>query len=66
MSAQPIVAFDLATADGFHVTAYRSAPAERPKAIVQIAHGMAEHFPRYRRLTAELTAAGYAVFAVGS
>ena len=29
---------------------------------MQIAHGMAEHFARYRRLTAELTGAGYAVY----
>jgi alpha-beta hydrolase superfamily lysophospholipase len=62
MSPQPIVAFDLATPDGFHVTAYRSFPTERPKAIVQLAHGMAEHLARYRRLTAELTGAGYVVY----
>src|SRR5580693_6697167 len=62
MAASPITAFALPTDDGRRLTAFRSAPAGRPKAIVQIAHGMAEHFGRYGRLTRALTAAGYAVY----
>lgn len=63
MTATPITAFDLLAADGVHVTAYKSLPAAPAKAIVQIAHGMAEHAPRYRRLINALTGAGYAVYA---
>jgi alpha-beta hydrolase superfamily lysophospholipase len=42
---------------------YRWAPAGAPKAIVLIAHGMAEHAARYARLADELCAAGYVVYA---
>ncbi|MBK8470355.1 MAG: alpha/beta hydrolase [Actinomycetales bacterium] len=38
------------------------APA-RPKAVVQLAHGMAEHAARYARFAEVLTDAGYAVYA---
>jgi alpha-beta hydrolase superfamily lysophospholipase len=61
LPAAPVAAFDLFAADGVHVTAFRAAPAA-PRAIVQIAHGMAEHFGRYRRLARALTSAGYAVY----
>jgi alpha-beta hydrolase superfamily lysophospholipase len=37
--------------------------SQPPRGIVQIAHGMAEHALRYRRLAERLTAAGYAVWA---
>ena len=33
------------------------------RAVIHIAHGMAEHAIRYSRFASELTAAGYAVFA---
>ena len=62
MTPIPITAFALNSPDGARPTAYRSVPEGRPRAIVQIAHGMAEHFNRYRRLTRALTDAGYAVF----
>ncbi len=44
---------------------YRFLPDEgvERKAIVHIAHGMAEHAGRYARLAEALTAAGYAVYA---
>lgn len=44
---------------------YRWLPDEgtSPKAVVHIAHGMAEHAGRYARLAEALTAAGYAVYA---
>jgi alpha-beta hydrolase superfamily lysophospholipase len=58
-----ITAFTVCAADGARTIAYKALPAGRAKAIVQIAHGMAEHAARYRRLTAALNAAGYAVYA---
>jgi len=63
MPPSPVTAFTLRAPGGAAITAYRSLPAGRPRAIVQIAHGMAEHAGRYRRLTNALTAAGYAVYA---
>jgi len=55
--------FTLATQDGVDMFVYCWLPAGRPKAVVQIAHGLAEHAARYARLAAALTAAGYAVYA---
>ena len=63
MTATPITAFDFLADDGAHLTVYKSVPAGGAKGIVQIAHGMAEHAPRYRRVIGALTAAGYAVYA---
>lgn len=39
------------------------AGARRPRAVIQIAHGMAEHAARYGRFAAAAVAAGYAVHA---
>lgn len=58
-----ITRFSLKVADGAAIAAYRSLPAGDARGIVQIAHGMAEHFGRYGHLTNRLTAAGYAVYA---
>ncbi len=63
MTTGPITAFALEGADGVKITAYRALPGGAPKGIVQIAHGMAEHTQRYRRLIGRLTAAGYGVYA---
>ena len=38
-------------------------PDTAPRAVIQIAHGLAEHSARYARLAEPLTAAGYAVYA---
>ncbi|MDD0844098.1 alpha/beta hydrolase [Pseudomonas sp. Gutcm_11s] len=38
--------------------------AAAPKALLMIAHGMAEHAERYARLAEELTEAGYGVYAL--
>jgi alpha-beta hydrolase superfamily lysophospholipase len=38
-------------------------PAKPPRAVIQIAHGLAEHGARYARLADALNAAGYAVYA---
>jgi alpha-beta hydrolase superfamily lysophospholipase len=49
-------------ADGIEVHGTRWAP-ERPRAVVQVLHGWAEHRRRYRRLAERLCEAGYAVWA---
>jgi alpha-beta hydrolase superfamily lysophospholipase len=54
--------WSLVDADGIEVFGTRWSP-ERPRAVVQIAHGWAEHRRRYRRLAGALCAAGYAVWA---
>jgi alpha-beta hydrolase superfamily lysophospholipase len=60
--------FTLTTPDGVDLFTYCWLPNggpknDQPKAVVQIAHGLAEHAARYARLAAALTAAGYAVYA---
>lgn len=55
--------FELGTDDGQSLLARRWLPEGRPRAIVQIAHGLAEHSARYARLAAALNAAGYAAYA---
>jgi alpha-beta hydrolase superfamily lysophospholipase len=55
--------FELAGADGARLFVYRWLPSAPPKAVVQIAHGLAEHAGRYHRLATMLTANGYAVYA---
>ena len=59
-SASP---FTLAAPNDVDLFVYCWLPAEPPKAVVQIAHGLAEHAARYTRLADALTAAGYAVYA---
>jgi alpha-beta hydrolase superfamily lysophospholipase len=49
--------------DGGSVFARRWLPAGGPKAILLIAHGMAEHSARYEGLAAAMCAAGWAVYA---
>ncbi|CAN5305815.1 alpha/beta hydrolase [soil metagenome] len=56
--------FTLIAQDGVEVTAYRALPDGPSRGLVQIAHGIAEHFGRYRHLTDRLTAAGYTVYGV--
>jgi alpha-beta hydrolase superfamily lysophospholipase len=46
-----------------HVFVYRWTPDDAAKAVVVVAHGMAEHAGRYARFAQALTAAGYAVYA---
>jgi len=55
--------FELQTEDGKSLLARRWLPDGRPRAIVQIAHGLAEHSARYARLAAALSAAGYGAYA---
>jgi len=49
--------------DGTGLHTHRWLPDGEAKAVVQIAHGMAEHSARYVRLAEALTASGYAVYA---
>jgi alpha-beta hydrolase superfamily lysophospholipase len=55
--------FELRSDDGQSLLARRWLPEGSPRAVVQIAHGLAEHSARYARLAAALNAAGYAVYA---
>ncbi len=48
--------------DGADLAVY-AWPVDQPKAVVQIAHGMAEHGGRYDRFARALNDAGYAVYA---
>jgi alpha-beta hydrolase superfamily lysophospholipase len=56
-------AFTFEAADGQRLHVYRWLPPEPPRAVIQIAHGAAEHAGRYARLAATLIASGYAVYA---
>jgi alpha-beta hydrolase superfamily lysophospholipase len=49
--------------DGAPLLVRRWPPKGAPRAVVQIAHGLAEHSARYARLAAALNAAGYAAYA---
>ena len=53
----------LASRDGIALQTYRWAPEGRPRAAVQLQHGLGEHAGRYRRFGQALTAAGYVVYA---
>ncbi len=50
-------------ADGLSIAGVSWRPDGDPKAVIQIAHGMAEHCSRYGRFAEALCAAGYAVYA---
>ncbi len=50
-------------ADGVSVHVYEWLPIGEVKAVLQIAHGMAEHGARYERFAMFLNKAGYAVYA---
>ena len=51
--------------DAFGVTIhyYRWSPAKKPRAVIQLAHGLGEHAVRYEALADALVAAGYEVWA---
>jgi len=60
----PTSTLTLSTGDGARLFVYRWLPDAIPaKAIVQVAHGLAEHAGRYARLALALNGAGYAVSA---
>jgi alpha-beta hydrolase superfamily lysophospholipase len=49
--------------DGATISVRHWSPESPPRAVVQIAHGLAEHSARYARLAEALTGAGYDVYA---
>jgi len=53
----------LSAPSGAQISIRTLAPAEAPKAVIQINHGMAEHCARYGRFADALAVAGYAVIA---
>jgi alpha-beta hydrolase superfamily lysophospholipase len=57
--------FTLKDPEGFEIFIYRWAPPPevQPKAVVQLAHGAAEHALRYERFARYLNQAGYLVYA---
>ncbi len=55
--------FTLDVPDGTGVVVHRWLPESAPKAVVLLAHGMAEHAARYDHFAKTLNRAGYAVYA---
>ena len=55
--------FTLKATDGTEVFVYEWLPEGEPRGVVQVAHGLAEHAGRYRRLAEACTARGLAVYA---
>lgn len=53
----------LPTQDGWPLAVWGQAPEGKPRAVVQILHGLAEHAGRYHRFGEALVAAGFAVIA---
>ena len=56
--------FPLATQDGLHLHVNHWHADQPPRAVVMLAHGMAEHSLRYARLAEALVAAGFALYAL--
>ena len=54
--------FRLRVDDGIELFVHRWRPDAPPRAVVLLAHGMAEHGGRYARTAEHLTAAGYALY----
>lgn len=52
-----------AASDGKPIFVRKWLPAGNPKAILLVAHGMAEHSARYERLAAAMAAVGWAIYA---
>ena len=59
----PSSTFSYTSADGTRIAAYRWDPAGRPRAAVQLTHGMGEHAQRYDHVARALNEAGFAVYA---
>jgi alpha-beta hydrolase superfamily lysophospholipase len=60
-STESPVRFTFTGRDGTAITAYRWEPADAPRAVVQLTHGMGEHLLRYDHLATTLAAAGFLV-----
>jgi alpha-beta hydrolase superfamily lysophospholipase len=59
----PASEFHFGGADGAQRLGRRWTPDGTPRAVVQIAHGLAEHSARYARLAGALNVAGFAAYA---
>ena len=59
----PSSTFSYTSADGTKIAAYRWDPAGRPRAAVQLTHGMGEHALRYEHVARALNDAGFVVYA---
>ncbi|HEX4945320.1 MAG TPA: alpha/beta hydrolase [Blastocatellia bacterium] len=55
--------FTFTTSDGAALAAYKWEPNSPPRAVVHIAHGLAEHAVRYARTAQSLNSYGYVVYA---
>lgn len=55
--------FSLKADDGFSLSAMRWLPSGRPRAILQLSHGLAEHASRYASFAEACAAKGVAVYA---
>ena len=55
--------FTFTTPDNKKIFVYEWLPDGKPKACIQISHGMAEHAKRYNEFALELNKAGFAVYA---
>ena len=55
--------FGYESAGGVAISGIRWSPEDRPRAIVQILHGLGEHVRRYDRLARTLCARGFVVYA---
>lgn len=55
-------AFTFTASDGMRLAAYLWEPNTPPRAVIHIAHGLAEHAGRYARTAKSLTAHGYVVY----
>ena len=58
-----MTAFTFTASDGAALAAYKWEPPTTPRAIIHIAHGLAEHAGRYARTAKALNSYGYAVYA---
>jgi alpha-beta hydrolase superfamily lysophospholipase len=64
MATLPIERFTLRANDGFVISAMRWLPAAAPRAVLVIAHGMAEYAARYDAFALHCASAGVAVYAL--
>lgn len=60
----PYSTFCLSASDGFQLHIHRWNADQPPRAVVMLAHGLAEHAARYARLGEALAANGYELFAL--
>lgn len=58
-----MTAFTFTASDGVALAAYKWEPTVPPRAVIHIAHGLAEHAGRYARTAKALNAYGYIVYA---